>query len=165
MHLEFGIWNLGFHFFFCHIAAKSRLASLPGKNQRLTPSHWQLSQLGFKPRQWWETASSQWQHLRPHSYRGRHSGISKMKRRETLLMYSQRLSNYPNKAAVIGKMIPLWCYDEKLATGDNFLNIKSLWSKWGLVSFIMEWRGKCGSENKILLAMTDVRLFWWFSNT
>ena len=46
---------------------------VPGENHRLTTSHWHLfhmPRVGFEPRQWWETASSQWQSLRPHSHQG-----------------------------------------------------------------------------------------------
>ena len=50
----------------------------PGEIHHLTPSHWKHSQIpktGFKPGQWWETASSQWQCLRPHSHQGRPSVV------------------------------------------------------------------------------------------
>ena len=50
---------------------------VPWENYRLTPSHWQLSQLfeplrlGFEPRHWGrETAHDQWQRLRPLGYDG-----------------------------------------------------------------------------------------------
>ena len=46
----------------------------PGEIHHLTPSHWKHSQIPkmeFTPGQWWETASSQWQCLRPHSHQGR----------------------------------------------------------------------------------------------
>ena len=46
----------------------------PAKTTTCIPSHWQLSHTplpGFEPRQWWETTSSQWQRLGPHSPQGR----------------------------------------------------------------------------------------------
>ena len=73
--------ELGISFFlhlFCHITlrASCNLWRKPhtGENHRLTQSHWQLSHMprvGFKPGQWWKTASSQWQRLRPHRHQGR----------------------------------------------------------------------------------------------
>ena len=48
---------------------------MPGENYRLAPSHWQhthMLRLGRKLRKWWETASTQWQGLRPHGHQGRH---------------------------------------------------------------------------------------------
>ena len=42
------------------------VTKVSGENHRLTPSNQQLSHLtwpGFKPRQWWDTVSSQWLHL------------------------------------------------------------------------------------------------------
>ena len=78
--LTFGISV--FRHFFCHVAAKSWLASsswwrkpeYPANKNHLTPWHWQLShmpQSGCGPRQWWDTASSQWQRLRAHGHQGR----------------------------------------------------------------------------------------------
>ena len=42
--------------------------------QKTPPRHWQLSHMpwvGFKPGQWWGTASSQCQRVRPYGHRGR----------------------------------------------------------------------------------------------
>ena len=66
-----GILNLIFCHFFCHIVAKPRLPVVSGggnwttrqnTGNFLTCPGWDLNQ-----RQWWETASSQWQCLRQHS--------------------------------------------------------------------------------------------------
>ena len=45
----------------------------PGENHSLTASHWQLFHMlwvGFEPRQWAESVSSQWQCRRPHCHQG-----------------------------------------------------------------------------------------------
>ena len=90
-HIKLGVigcwWQFGILFFvtFMRIVGNSWLASckvveetgVPGENHRLTPSHRQLSHMsrpGFEPRQRWETACSQWQHLRPHGRQSRPAG-------------------------------------------------------------------------------------------
>ena len=79
--LQFGIRN----FVFVTFSTISRLSrDLPivtgGGNQstcenhRLTPCHCQLShmpQVGYEPGHWWETASGQWQRLRPYGHQNR----------------------------------------------------------------------------------------------
>ena len=47
---------------------------VPVENHCLTSSHWQRPHMprpGFEPRQWWETARSQWRRLRPHGRQSR----------------------------------------------------------------------------------------------
>ena len=74
-------WNLKFRFSVTFSAILRQLylageTGVPGENDSLTPSYWQLSQMPrsvLEPRQWWETASSQWQPLRPLDHQGRPS--------------------------------------------------------------------------------------------
>ena len=79
-------WILNFEFRFfvtflphCDYVVTSQLylmeeIGVHGENHRQTPSRWKHSNMpqgGFKLRQWWEIASSQWQRLRPLGHPGR----------------------------------------------------------------------------------------------
>ena len=70
-----GTWILNFVFSSLFSALLQPVViGVPGKNHRISPSHWQLSHTPhprFEPRQWWETASSLWRRLRPHRHQGR----------------------------------------------------------------------------------------------
>ena len=66
---------------------------VPREKHRLTLDHCELSHMlrsDFEPRQWWETASSQWQHLKSHG----HQGMS-LNRGDVRMVHVNSTDRYP----------------------------------------------------------------------